>query len=70
MGTMAGKVLGLVIVLVLLAVVGGMTMLGASGSIVIFNILDALADWSGLIALGVSMGLFFWFLPNIKSKKF
>lgn len=70
MGTMAGKVLGLVIILVLLAVVGGMAMLGTSGSLVIYNILTSLAQWSGLIALGVSLGLFFWFLPSLKGRKF
>lgn len=70
MGSMAGKILGLVIVLALLGVVGVMTMLGSSGSIVIFNILTALAQWSQLITLGVALGLFFYFLPNIKSKHF
>ena len=69
MGSMPGKILGLVIVLALLGVVGVMTILGASGSIVIFNIVTALAQWSQLIALGVALGIFFYFLPSIKNKK-
>ena len=67
---MSSKVLGLVIILVLLAVVGGMTMLGASGSLVIYAILSSLSQWGGLIALGVALGIFFWFLPSISSHKF
>jgi len=43
-------------------------MLGANGSILVYNILDALVDWSGLIALGVALGVFYFFMPT--SKKF
>jgi len=68
MGSQTGKVLGLVIMIAVLAVVGSMAMLGANGSILVYNILDALVDWSGLIALGVALGVFYFFMPT--SKKF
>lgn len=51
-----------------LAVVGSMAMLGTNGSLIVYGIIDALADWSGLIALGVALGVFYFFMPS--SKKF
>ena len=68
MSNQTSKVLGLVIVLALLGVVGGMTLLGTNGSLVIFNIVSSLAQWSQLIALGVALGIFFYFMPNTKKK--
>lgn len=58
------KTIGYVIVLALLAVVSGMTMLAGSGSIALFNTLEAIKDWSELIALGIALGLFYWFMPK------
>lgn len=67
---MPGKILGLVIVIALLGVVGVMTMLGSQGSIVVYAITSGLAQWSQLIALGVALGIFFYFLPNLKKAHF
>ena len=58
------KTISLVIVLALLAVTGSMAMLGANGSIAIYNILYAVRQWSELIALGIALGLFFYFMPT------
>ena len=64
--SMTKKGLSFVIFLAFLAVVGGMTMLGGAGSIIIYNILTAIQDWSELIALGIALGLFFYFMPGRK----
>lgn len=66
MGSQTGKVLGLVIMIAVLAVVGSMAMLGTNGSLIVWNILDALTDWAGLIALGVALGIFYFFMPSTK----
>lgn len=58
------KTIALVIVLALLAVTGGMSMLGTNGSIAVYNILYAVRQWSELIALGIALGLFFYFMPG------
>ncbi len=58
------KTIALVIVLALLAITGSMSMLGTAGSIALYNILSAIRDWSELIALGVALGLFFYFMPT------
>lgn len=63
-GTWTKKTISLVIVLALLAVTAGMSMLSGSGSTALANILDAISDWSELIALGVALGLFFYFMPK------
>lgn len=69
MSGQTGKVLGLVIMLALLGVVGTMSLLGANGSIVIFAITAGLDQWAQLIALGVALGIFFYFMPSKKSMK-
>jgi hypothetical protein len=69
MSGQTGKVLGLVIMLALLGVVGTMSLLGANGSIVIFAITAGLGQWAQLIALGVALGIFFYFMPSKKSMK-
>jgi hypothetical protein len=46
-----------------------MTLLGANGSIVIFAITAGLGQWAQLIALGVALGIFFYFMPSKKSMK-
>ncbi len=58
------KTIALVIVLALLAITGSMSMLGTAGSVALYNILSAIRDWSELIALGVALGLFFYFMPT------
>ena len=60
------KGLSLVIFIAFLAVVGAMAMLGTSGSLIIYNILTAITEWSELIALGIALGLFFYFMPSGK----
>ena len=47
----------LVFTLILLAVVGGMTILGTAGSTVIYAIQVALQDWGELLALGFAVGM-------------
>lgn len=49
-----------------LAVVGSMAMLGTNGSLIIYNILNELKNWTGLIALGVALGVFYFFMPSTK----
>ena len=64
MSAFTKKTIAYVIVLALLAVTAGMTMLAGSGSTALANTIDAIAEWSELIALGIAMGLFFWFMPS------
>lgn len=68
MSSYIGKGLALVIFVAFLGVVGGMTMLGTAGSIVIYNITTSLQDWSELIGMGVALGLFLVFLPIAKKR--
>lgn len=68
MGNMLGKGLALVIFIAFLAVVGGMGMLGTAGSIIVYNILVALQDWSELIGMGVALALFIAFIPVARKK--
>lgn len=63
-GVWTRKTIALVIVLALLGVTMGMSMLGTDGSIAIYNILHAIQEWSELIALGIALGLFFYFMPT------
>lgn len=67
-GSMLGKGLALVLFIAFLGVVGGMGMLGTAGSIIIYNIMVAMQDWSELIGMGVALGLFIAFMPVAKKK--
>jgi hypothetical protein len=52
----------LVFTLILLAIVGSMTILGTSGSTIIFAIQASLANWGDLIGLGFAVGIVMIFL--------
>lgn len=68
MGTTLGKGLTLIIFIVFLGVAGAMGVLGTAGSIIVYNILSALQDWSELIGMGIALGLFISFLPMARKK--
>jgi hypothetical protein len=47
--------------LIFMGVIGGMTILGANGSIIIYGLTAGLVTWTDLLSLSIAMGLIAYF---------
>ena len=61
MSAVTKKGLALAFFLILMAVISTMTILGTDGSLIIYNVIHSLVDWSSLIGLGLALGLVYMF---------
>lgn len=57
MSAITKKGLGFAMFLIFMAVIGGMTILGTDGSVLIYTVVNSLVDWGQLIGLGMALGL-------------
>ena len=54
--------------LIFMAVIGGMTILGTDGSVIVYAVIHSLVDWAELIGLGLALALIGIFSASRKKK--